>query len=107
MSVEQNNAVHTVKAALLDHLIELKHPTEQEAYRYCLDDELLSNASLLHLYRKLPEYLRPELRSRVLNPSCVSCPTFSDGKWHDINEPNWVRVLDNLDTDVNVIIPKV
>ena len=106
MPVQENNAIHTVKIAILDYLVENKLTAEQGNYRAQLEQELRSNRSLLHLYEKLPVSMRSELRGRVMRPS-VSGGQYVDGVWHPTDAPDWKRILDNLDARINVMIPNV
>ena len=106
MSVQENNAIHTVKIAIVDYLVDNKRIEEQDGYRERLTHELMSNPSLLHLYEKLPASMRPELRSRVMRPS-GSGGEYVDGVWHYTDAPDWKKVLDDLDLRIHVRIPKV
>jgi len=106
MSVQESNAIHTVKIAIVDYLVDNKRTEEQDDYRERLTHELASNPSLLHLYEKLPVSMRSELRSRVMRPS-VSVGEYVDGVWHYTDAPDWKKVLDDLDARIHVMIPKI
>lgn len=106
MSVQESNAIHTVKIAIVDYLVDNKRIEEQDDYRERLTHELASNPSLLHLYEKLPVSMRSELRSRVMRPG-VSVGEYVDGVWHCTDAPDWKKVLDDLDARIHVMIPKI